>query len=121
MAQAMNPLVSIVIPVYNGENFLKEAIDSALAQTYEPIEVIIVNDGSKDKTEEVALSYGDKVRYFVKENGGVSTALNLGIANMRGSIFHGSVMTIYIGLRKLSWKSGRSRTIRRKLSTQTMP
>ena len=83
----MKPLVSVVIPVYNGENYLKEAIDSALAQTYEPIEVLVVNDGSKDKTEEIALSYGDRIRYFSKENGGVSTALNMGIANMRGEYF----------------------------------
>ena len=83
----MKPLVSIVIPVYNGENYLKEAIDSALAQTYEPIEVLVVNDGSKDKTEEIALSYGDKIRYFAKENGGVSTALNMGIVHMRGEYF----------------------------------
>ena len=83
------PLVSIVIPVYNGSNFLKEAIDSALAQTYKNIEIIVVNDGSNDDgaTEQIALSYGDKIRYFSKENGGVSTALNMGIANMRGEYF----------------------------------
>lgn len=81
------PLVSIIIPVYNGANYLKEAIDSALAQTYENIEVIVVNDGSTDNTEEIALSYGDKIRYFNKENGGVSSALNLGIKNMRGEYF----------------------------------
>lgn len=83
----MKPLVSIVIPVYNGERYLKDAIDSALAQTYEHKEIIVVNDGSKDKTEEIALSYGDRIRYFAKENGGVSTALNLGISNMRGEYF----------------------------------
>ena len=82
-----NPLVSIVIPVYNGSNFLSEAIDSALAQTYDNLEIIVVNDGSKDDTESIALSYGDKIRYFAKENGGTSTALNLGIANMRGEYF----------------------------------
>ena len=83
------PLVSIVIPVYNGSNYVKEAIDSALAQTYENIEIIVVNDGSKDDgaTEKIALSYGDKIRYFHKENGGVSSALNVGIANMRGEYF----------------------------------
>jgi len=83
----VKPLVSIVIPVYNGDNYLKEAIDSALAQTYEPIEILVVNDGSQDKTEDIALSYGDRIQYFTKENGGVSTALNMGIANMRGEYF----------------------------------
>ena len=61
------PLVSIIIPVYNGSNFMREAIDSALAQTYPNIEIIVVNDGSTDNTREIALSYGDKIRYFEKE------------------------------------------------------
>lgn len=82
-----NPLVSIVIPVYNGENYLAEAIDSALAQTYKNIEIIVVNDGSTDGTEKIIQSYGEKVRYFKKENGGTSTALNLGIKNMNGKYF----------------------------------
>ena len=83
------PLVSIVIPVYNGSNYMREAIDSALAQDYENKEIIVVNDGSTDggATEEIALSYGDSIRYLHKENGGVSSALNLGIANMRGEYF----------------------------------
>lgn len=83
------PLVSIIIPVYNGSNFVKEAIDSALAQTYKNVEVLVINDGSCDdgKTEEIALSYGDKIRYFYKENGGVSSALNLGIREMKGEYF----------------------------------
>ena len=85
----MDPLVSIVIPVYNGSNYLSEAIDSALAQTYSNIEIIVVNDGSNDDgaTWKIAHSYGDKIRYFEKPNGGVSTALNFGIANMRGKYF----------------------------------
>ncbi len=83
------PKVSIVIPVYNGSNYMREAIDSALGQTYRNIEVIIVNDGSKDegKTEAIAKSYGDGIRYFSKENGGVATALNLGIQRMTGEYF----------------------------------
>ena len=83
------PLVSIIIPVYNGANYMKEAIDSALNQTYENIEVLVINDGSKDdgETEKIALSYGDKIRYFYKENGGVSSALNLGIREMKGEYF----------------------------------
>ncbi|UYZ34253.1 glycosyltransferase [Clostridium beijerinckii] len=83
------PLVSIIIPVYNGENYLKEAINSALAQSYKNVEVIVVNDGSRDNgaTEKIALSYGEKIRYLYKENGGVATALNLGIKNMKGEYF----------------------------------
>lgn len=79
-------MVSIVIPVYNGSNFLAEAIDSALAQTYKDIEVLVVNDGSDDngQTEAIAKSYGDNVRYFYKENGGVASALNLAIKESAG-------------------------------------
>lgn len=83
------PLVSIIIPVYNGSNYLREAIDSALAQTYANIEVIVVNDGSNDDgaTEKIALSYGDAITYLKKENGGVSSALNAGIRAMHGAYF----------------------------------
>ncbi len=83
------PLVSVVIPVYNGSNYVAEAIDSVLAQTYPNVEIIVVNDGSTDggETEKIVLSYGDKVRYFHKENGGVSTAVNFGIRQMCGEYF----------------------------------
>ena len=84
-----NPKVSIIIPVYNGKNYMKEAIDSALAQTYQNIEIIVVNDGSTDNgaTRKIAESYGNKIKYFEKENGGVSTALNLAIEKMSGDYF----------------------------------
>jgi len=84
-----NPKVSIIIPVYNGGNYLKEAIDSALNQTYQNIEVIVINDGSNDGgvTEDVALSYGDKIFYYSKLNGGVASALNFGIEKMTGEFF----------------------------------
>ena len=84
-----NPKVSIIIPVYNGSNYLSEAIDSALAQTYENVEIIVVNDGSTDDgaTEKIAKSYGERIRYFSKENGGVSSALNYGIRQMTGEWF----------------------------------
>ena len=82
-----NPLVSIVIPVYNGANYVSEAIESALKQTYKNIEIIVVNDGSTDSTEKIVKKYGDKIRYFYKENGGVASALNLGIKNMKGEYF----------------------------------
>lgn len=83
------PLVSIIIPVYKGKPFLKEAIDSCLAQTYKNIEIIVVNDGSPDngETRKIALSYKNKIRYFEKDNGGVSTALNYGISKMKGEWF----------------------------------
>ncbi|MBP1965207.1 glycosyltransferase [Paenibacillus aceris] len=89
MTKNFEPLVSIVIPVYNGSNYLREAINSALSQTYKNIEVIVINDGSIDggKTEKIALSYGSKIKYFRKENGGVATALNFGIEKMQGEYF----------------------------------
>lgn len=87
--ESSNPLVSIIIPVYNGSNYLEEAIESALNQTYENIEVIVVNDGSTDngETEKIALKYSARIKYFYKPNGGVSSALNLGIKNMQGKYF----------------------------------
>jgi len=89
MSEEFHPLVSIVIPVYNGADYMREAIDSALAQTYDHREVIVVNDGSADNgsTEKIASSYGRRIRYFSKENGGVASALNLGIKEMRGEFF----------------------------------
>ena len=81
------PKVSIVIPVYNGEKYVKQAIDSAINQTYDNIEIIVVNDGSKDKTEEICKTYGDKINYIKKENGGVSTALNVALKHMTGEYF----------------------------------
>ena len=81
------PKVTIVIPIYNGENYMREAIDSALGQTYPNIEIIVINDGSTDNTEKIALSYGNRIRYFAKENGGVSSALNIGLEKMTGEYF----------------------------------
>lgn len=83
------PKVSIVIPAYNASNYLAEAIDSALNQTYPNTEILVINDGSHDegKTRAVAERYGDKIRYFEKENGGSSSAINVGIANMKGEWF----------------------------------
>jgi glycosyltransferase involved in cell wall biosynthesis len=83
------PLVSIIIPVYNGSNYIKEAIDSAINQTYSNIEIIVVNDGSNDNgaTAKIVKKYGNKVKYFEKANGGVSTALNFAISKMTGEYF----------------------------------
>lgn len=84
-----NPKVSIIIPVYNGANFLEKAIVSSLNQTYPNIEVLVINDGSNDngETERIALSYANSIRYITKENGGVSSALNKGIQEMKGEYF----------------------------------
>jgi glycosyltransferase involved in cell wall biosynthesis len=86
---SFNPKVSIVIPVYNGSDYLHEAVNSALAQTYPDIEILVINDGSSDggATENIALSYGERIRYFSKPNGGVASALNMGIENMAGEYF----------------------------------
>ncbi|MFY9233271.1 MAG: glycosyltransferase [Fimbriimonadaceae bacterium] len=79
------PLVSVIIPSYNRAEFLGEAIDSVLAQTYTNIEIIVVDDGSKDDSVEVARSYGDRIDLIERENGGVSAARNSGIAKARGT------------------------------------
>jgi len=83
------PKVSIIIPVYNGGNYLRGCINSALLQTYDNKEIIVVNDGSCDngETEMIALEYGNKIRYYSKSNGGVSSALNYGISVMEGEWF----------------------------------
>lgn len=81
------PYITVVIPVYNGENYLDEAIKSVLHQTYTNYELIVIDDGSTDSTWDIIESYGDKLHGFHKENGGVSTALNLAIEKMKGEWF----------------------------------
>lgn len=85
----MKKLVSIIIPVYNGSNYVVEAVESALAQTYDAIEVIVINDGSNDdgKTRDVLRPYFNRIKYIEKANGGVASALNEGIKNMSGEYF----------------------------------
>lgn len=80
------PMVSVIMPVYNGEKYLNEAIDSILNQTYTDFEFIILNDGSTDKTEEIILSYDDLRIVYVKneENLQIVKTLNKGIALAKG-------------------------------------
>src|SRR5262249_15742293 len=77
------PLVSVIIPVYNGERYLGEAIESVLAQTYRNVEVIVVDDGSTDKSADVAKGFAD-VRYCFQPNGGIGAARNQGTDLARG-------------------------------------
>jgi glycosyltransferase involved in cell wall biosynthesis len=79
------PLISCIVPVYNGELYLREAIDSILAQTYRPLEVIVIDDGSTDGTADVAASYGDRLRYESQPNSGPAAARNRGIGLARGA------------------------------------
>jgi glycosyltransferase involved in cell wall biosynthesis len=76
--------VTIVIPAYNAELWLRDALDSAVAQSYPAHEIIVVDDGSKDRTEEIARSFGDKIRYIKQPNQGVSAARNAAIREATG-------------------------------------
>ncbi|HXF99752.1 MAG TPA: glycosyltransferase family A protein, partial [Bacteroidota bacterium] len=85
----MSPLVSVVIPAYNAEKYIRRTLESALAQTYEPFEVIVVDDGSTDATAEIVRDIAARdrrMRLLQKENGGVATARNLGIQSSDGSL-----------------------------------
>jgi glycosyltransferase involved in cell wall biosynthesis len=75
----MDKKVSVIIPVYNSEDYIAEAIESVTAQTYKNIEIIVVNDGSTDNTEAVLKPYMEKIKYFYQENKGVAAARNTGI------------------------------------------
>ncbi len=77
-------LVSVIIPTFNGARFLAQTIESALAQTYPNLEVLVVDDGSTDETPAVAASYGPRVRYVHQANAGTAAARNRGILEARG-------------------------------------
>lgn len=76
--------ISIIIPVYNGEKFIQEAIESALNQDYENKEVIVVDDGSTDDTRALILQYWGKITMVLQSNQGTANALNTGIRNSVG-------------------------------------
>lgn len=78
------PLVSIVIPTFNCQKFLCEAIDSALNQSYSNIEILVIDDGSTDNTSEVIKKFGRKIRYIKKDHGGLASARNEGMSLARG-------------------------------------
>ena len=78
------PEVSVIIPFYRGIDWLREAIDSVLSQTFDDYEIIVVNDGSNEDTSDFLRQYSDKIVYIKKENGGPSTARNVGIEAATG-------------------------------------
>lgn len=78
------PKVSVVIPTYNYAQYIKEAIDSVLAQTYKDYEIIVVDDGSTDDTKGTVSQYGPEIEYIRQENQGPSAAKNTGIRNSKG-------------------------------------
>jgi len=80
-------MISIIIPMYNAENYIEECIESALKQTYENFEVIVVNDGSTDNSLHVIEKFGNKIKIINKKNGGTASALNSGLNKMVGQWF----------------------------------
>jgi len=77
-------LVSIIIPVYNSERYLKECLNSLFDQTYQNIEIIVVDDGSTDASLEILKNYSDKLKILSQENNGLYSALKLGISKVQG-------------------------------------
>ena len=80
-------LISIIVPIYNVENYLRQCLDSIMSQTYQNFECLLINDGSPDNSADICREYVEKdsrFRYFEKENGGVSSARNLGIERSKG-------------------------------------
>jgi glycosyltransferase involved in cell wall biosynthesis len=80
------PLISVIIPSYNSARFVLQAVQSALAQTYSPVEVIVVDDGSTDDTRERLVPWDGRIRYVYQSNGGLSKARNRGIKEARGDL-----------------------------------
>lgn len=82
-----NPMISVIVPVYNVEKQLERCVESILKQTYSHFEFILVNDGSKDKSGQICENYAQRdyrVKVFHKENVGASSARNLGIDHATG-------------------------------------
>jgi glycosyltransferase involved in cell wall biosynthesis len=77
-------LVSCIVPVFNGERYVREALDSIVAQTHRPLEIIVADDGSTDGTAAIVAVFGERVRYFKQSNEGPAAARNLGISVATG-------------------------------------
>lgn len=86
----MKPLISVIVPVYNVEKFLDSCIESLISQTYDNLEIILVDDGAKDSSGEICDSYAlkdNRIKVIHKQNAGVSKARNTGMENMTGEYF----------------------------------
>ena len=87
MMEDSMPKISVIVPIYKAENYLHRCVDSVLAQTFTDFEVLLIDDGSPDKSGEICDAYArrdSRVRVIHKENGGVSSARQCGIDNARG-------------------------------------
>lgn len=83
-----DPLISVIMPAYNAESYVSEAIRSVIAQSYQNWELLVVDDGSEDKTGEIVRSFTDpRIRRFTQQNKGVSAARNLALYQMQGEYF----------------------------------
>ncbi|HIK50940.1 MAG TPA: glycosyltransferase [Oscillatoriales cyanobacterium M59_W2019_021] len=83
-AIAQTPFVSVIIPAYNGDRFIAETIETVLRQTYPHFEIIVIDDGSIDRTRAVLEPYGDRIRYVYQDNQGVAAARNRGLELTEG-------------------------------------
>jgi glycosyltransferase involved in cell wall biosynthesis len=78
--------VSVIIPVYNGDRYLAEAIESVLAQEYRPLEILVVDDGSTDESPRIARRFGSPVRCLAKPHSGLAATRNFGVAAAQGEL-----------------------------------
>lgn len=86
MKQNRNIQISVIITAYNLERYIGESIESVLKQTHTPDEIIVIDDGSTDKTADVVKKFGNQVIYHHQKNGGASSARNAGIKNVSGRL-----------------------------------
>ena len=103
------PRFSAVIPAYNREHCIGRAIESVLAQTEPPAEIVVVNDGSRDATAERIQSYGDHVRYEHQRNAGVSAARNRGVVLCTAATVKSLQLKLLEKMDVLSSEAGRGR------------
>ncbi|MBD1828744.1 glycosyltransferase [Microcoleus vaginatus GB1-A2] len=85
-AATQTPQVSVIIPAYNGDRYIAQAVESALSQTFTDLEIIVIDDASTDRTHQVLQPYFDKIRYVYQENRGVAAARNRGIQEAKGEV-----------------------------------